>query len=328
MYYSGHGFEINDGKGYRNYLLATSADLTSSARALRKQGIPLDEIIDQLSLTKATLIFVDACRTDPRNKRADSGRGFTSIDRTNHGGVFVGLSTRPGTIADDGEPGKGSPFARAFARHIVEPATRGDDAFTAIRQDVEKETERRQRPDVGLYELDAPVVLQADVPTSPASSAHTAPLINPSALLKRQAVPGRQEDAPFGTLHEVAPPAATDTLTWVPIGQIDSADKALITFEKAEKPDRTFVASARLREDTPIGQADTVFVHHRTSMACCGGTGLCWLQALVRMADGSFVSTLDILVEESVRVQIGPDSHDGMRDLKFGSSVKPPRSAE
>ena len=168
FYFAGHGFAVNDGLTVRNYLMSTSADVTSTSdRVIRAGGIALDEIIAQLEGARTALIFVDACRNDPRAKRGNSSRGLAAIDGGHDGSIFVGLSTRVGDTAADGAPGKGSPFARAFVANIGAPNLRVDDAFTRIRLAVEQETRFQQRPDVGLYELDEPVVLHAETASEP-----------------------------------------------------------------------------------------------------------------------------------------------------------------
>jgi uncharacterized protein len=180
FYYAGHGFALTERGVARNYLMSTDADVTSkSERVLRAAGMPLDDLIAELSeQAKTTIVFIDACRNDPRVSRAGGGRGRSAVPIINTFGesVFVGLSTRAGDVAEDGEPGLGSPFARAFAANIGIAGERLDDVFTDIRLDVEEATGRRQRPDVGRYDLVAPVVLN---PTPPASALTTVP---PSSL--------------------------------------------------------------------------------------------------------------------------------------------------
>ena len=164
FYYAGHGFALNDGIVVRNYLMSTSADVTeTSDRLLRANGIPLDEIVDQVSrVAGVSLFFVDACRNDPRISRGGgTGRGLAPISDQGKE-VFIGLSTRIGQTATDGPPGEGSPFARAFAQKMAEPGVRIDDAFTNVRLAVLAET-RTQQPEIARDDLSAPatVVLAA-----------------------------------------------------------------------------------------------------------------------------------------------------------------------
>jgi TonB family protein len=167
FYYAGHGFAVSDRGGPRNYLMGIDADVTTtSERELRAGGMPLDDVIAAISSSaKTTLVFVDACRNDPSLSRAAGGQGRSAValDTTVGENVFVGLSTRLGDVAADGEAGSGSPFARAFSANIGVPGARIDDAFTQVRLAVESETKRDQRPDVGRYDLSQPLVLVPEV---------------------------------------------------------------------------------------------------------------------------------------------------------------------
>ncbi|MBX3577045.1 MAG: caspase family protein [Rhizobiaceae bacterium] len=164
FYYAGHGFALTDRGVAANFLMSTDADITDpSDRVLRAGGVALDEIILEVSAgAKASLIFIDACRNDPRVSRSPGtqGRGAVPVTKDFDESIFLGMSTRAGQVAEDGEGGDGSPFARAFAANIGTPGARIDDVFTKIRLDVEAITDERQRPDVGRYDLDEPVVLR------------------------------------------------------------------------------------------------------------------------------------------------------------------------
>ena len=83
---------------------------------LRRDGVTLDEVINRISApAKVTLAFVDACRNDPFHRGAGD-RGFEPIAVTSARQVYIGMSTQLGKTAIDGDDGKGSPFAQAFAR--------------------------------------------------------------------------------------------------------------------------------------------------------------------------------------------------------------------
>ena len=152
FYYAGHGFAVNEGIKPVSVLMATNADLTSnSERILRSGGIPLDDIVGELAgRAKATLIFVDACRNDPRLSRSlgGRGRGLSPIESVSGANLYIGISTRLGETASDGDAGRGSPFARAFAVAIQTKGLRIDDAFRMLRDRVRSETGGKQNPDV------------------------------------------------------------------------------------------------------------------------------------------------------------------------------------
>ena len=135
FYFAGHGFALNDGLRQRNYLMSTSARLNSpSEGALRRDGIPLDEVIDRISApAKITLAFIDACRNDPFH-RGVGDRGFAPADSSFDRQIYIGMSTKLGKTALDGEKGTGSPFAQSFTQIIPTPGLRFDDAFRKLRE--------------------------------------------------------------------------------------------------------------------------------------------------------------------------------------------------
>lgn len=159
LYYAGHGFQIEG----RNYFLASDG----------VSLIPLDPMIQKLTeVAKGAIIIVDACRNNPLADKVDqskmeirsitggtrdvqsvnildlknAGSGLAQLGNLRGLSAVVLFSTEPGNVAEDGkEPGKGSPFAKAFAREVKKRQSL--DAVmrkTAVR--VNKRTEGRQSP--------------------------------------------------------------------------------------------------------------------------------------------------------------------------------------
>lgn len=159
LYYAGHGFQIEG----RNYFL------TSDGISL----IPLDQMVQKLTeAAKGAIIIVDACRNNPLAEEPDTskmeirsiagatrdveavnildlkkaGSGLAQLGNLRGLSAVVLFSTEPGNVAEDGdEPGKGSPFATAFAREVKKRQSL-DEVMrkTAVR--VNKQTEGRQSP--------------------------------------------------------------------------------------------------------------------------------------------------------------------------------------
>jgi uncharacterized protein len=176
FYFAGHGFTVSQGVRPVSVLMSTSADVASASEfVLQAGGIPLDAIVESLAgEAKATLIFVDACRNDPRVSRGlgGKGRGFDRLEPVRGGSLFIGLSTRLGDTAQDGEAGKGSPFARAFAANIRLKGVRIDDAFRQLRDAVKSETSGKQLPDVVQDDLpNGAIVLASAGEEKPAAEA-------------------------------------------------------------------------------------------------------------------------------------------------------------
>lgn len=217
FYYAGHGFALPDRGVMRNYLIPTSADLSNSDElSLRLASFPLDEAIDGISrVAKTTLIFIDACRNDPRVRAVGgSTRSLTGEDGAIGENVFVGLSTRAGALADDGREGEGSPFARAFAEHIGTSGMRIDDAFTRIRLAVQEETGAQQRPDISRDDLTFPVVLvggDGGTGVAEGSAETPAPRTEVASLPKPAdvALPAAGQEIPLGILSDLTGPLAS-----------------------------------------------------------------------------------------------------------------------
>jgi Tol biopolymer transport system component len=152
FYFAGHGFSVVASNGrQQNLLMSTSANFKAkSALALQQGGEPLEHVEETIiGHARATLIFVDACRNVPALAgRGVAGRGFDRLDSDTFEGAYVVLSTRVGKIAEEGESGKGSPFARAFADALTSPGLRIEDTYALIREKVRAETSGEQVPDV------------------------------------------------------------------------------------------------------------------------------------------------------------------------------------
>ena len=200
FYFAGHGFTVNEGIRPVSMLMSTSADVTSdSDRVLRSGGIALDEIVGSLiGKARATLVFVDACRNDPRVSRAVGGqsRGFAPLGPVQGGAVFIGLSTRLGTVARDGVAGMGSPFARAFAANIQTKGVRIDDAFRLLRDAVKSETHGDQLPDIVQDDLPNGAITLVRA-TDGEAPTQLPPLVAEPAPLTAQPAPLAPQPAPL-----------------------------------------------------------------------------------------------------------------------------------
>lgn len=202
FYFAGHGFAISDGMRPRNYLMATDARIKgASERVLRGGGIPLDEVVATISTSaKFTIVFVDACRNNPAiRSTGGAGRGLARLDPIGNPNIFIGLSTRIGDIAQDGDPGEGSPFAQAFSLTMARKGLRLDDAFTEVRKAVEKATSNQQRPEIAQDDLDTPLILTS------VGELTQSPEIEKSGKSAYQEGSLKSSVAPKEPLHEMLP---------------------------------------------------------------------------------------------------------------------------
>ena len=101
--------------------MSTDPDVTSDdERVLRAGGLPLDEIIQEISAQTATsLFFIDACRNVPRVSRALGGAWRSAVAISNRlGNMFVGMSTTAGDLAGESFFHRLKSSLSAFEFHI------------------------------------------------------------------------------------------------------------------------------------------------------------------------------------------------------------------
>lgn len=101
---------------------------------------------------QTNILFLDACRDNPlaRNlaraigtRSADIGRGLAAVE--SGVGTLISFSTQPGNVALDGA-GRNSPFAKALVKHASSSSDDLSTILIAVRNDVMKETQRKQVP--------------------------------------------------------------------------------------------------------------------------------------------------------------------------------------
>ena len=163
IYYSGHGIEA----GGENWLLPVDVDVAALNQA-EHQLVGLSGLIADLSAAvPLTLVFLDACRTNPfppgTKLIGESGetlmvsaaglgnpRGMTAAGTVPVAaglGTLIGFAAEPGRAALDGEPGGNSPYAAALIRHLS--AMNGSEVGIVMRmvtEEVYLKTSGLQRP--------------------------------------------------------------------------------------------------------------------------------------------------------------------------------------
>ena len=148
FFYAGHGLLVAD----QNYLVPVDAQL-STVSALDFEMVRLDLVHRTMEREAQTsILFFDACRDNPlaRNLARALGTRSTEIGlglAPVQGGVgtLIGFSTQPGKVALDGK-GRNSPFAGALVRQLGASNDDLSAILIAVRNDVMKETDRRQVP--------------------------------------------------------------------------------------------------------------------------------------------------------------------------------------
>lgn len=147
IYYAGHGIEV----GGTNYIIPTDASL-AHVDDVKFEAVELSKVVSSLNRAGTLkLVILDACRDNPFKASMAStgatrsiGRGLARVDPSGSDTLVV-YAAEGGTIAEDGTD-EHSPFARALMKHIATPGLDVRLMFGRVRDEVLKNTGRRQTP--------------------------------------------------------------------------------------------------------------------------------------------------------------------------------------
>jgi hypothetical protein len=150
LFYAGHGMQVNG----KNYLIPVNAKLERES-ALNFEAIDSDAVLNSMyGPGKTAIVFLDACRDNPLTRRFKRSLGVTrstSVDQglaapsIADGGMLIGFSTSPGSVAADGD-GRNSPFTTALLNHIATPGLEIQQLMTRVKADVYAVTKSDQVP--------------------------------------------------------------------------------------------------------------------------------------------------------------------------------------
>jgi hypothetical protein len=148
FFYAGHGMQVAG----QNYLVPIDAR-AEAAETLDFEMVRVDVVQRIMErLTNTNILFLDACRDNPlaRNlarsmgtRSLEVGRGLAQVEAGI--GTLISFSTQPGNVALDGT-GRNSPFAGALVKHMDSSHDDLSAVLIAVRNDVMKETQRKQVP--------------------------------------------------------------------------------------------------------------------------------------------------------------------------------------
>jgi len=148
FFFAGHGLQVAG----QNHLVPIDAELTTAV-GLEFEMVRLDTIHRVMERqTSTNILFLDACRDNPfaRNlaramgtRSTEVGKGLAAVESGI--GTLISFSTQPGNVALDGA-GRNSPFASALVRHVLVANDDLGAILIAVRNDVMKETKRKQVP--------------------------------------------------------------------------------------------------------------------------------------------------------------------------------------
>ncbi len=127
FYFSGHGIQVGDD----NFLMPSDSPKLSSYSVLKNRGIQLRETVMvalEEAQAKTKVIILDCCRENPFADQVDEALGKLGKSMRTKGGLgeisgygpgfFLAFATSPGTLADDGNGQRNSPFTAALLTHL------------------------------------------------------------------------------------------------------------------------------------------------------------------------------------------------------------------
>ena len=148
FFYAGHGLQVAG----QNYLVPVDAKL-EDAEGIEFELIRLDVVQRIMEReTRASVLFLDACRNNPfarslarafGTRSGDIGRGLAPVESGI--GTLISFSTQPGNVALDGR-GRNSPFAGALVKELSHSHEDLNAILIGVRNDVMSETGNRQVP--------------------------------------------------------------------------------------------------------------------------------------------------------------------------------------
>ena len=146
FYFSGHGFQV----GEENFLIPSDMPRITSYTVLKDNALMLrDSLMVGLEETgaKTKVIILDCCRDNPFAAQLEKALNGTNKSLRTKGGTgeisgygpgfYLAFATSPGTVADDGNGKRNSPFTSALLTHLKDKAGENiRDLFDEVKETV------------------------------------------------------------------------------------------------------------------------------------------------------------------------------------------------
>jgi hypothetical protein len=140
FFFAGHGMQISG----ENYLTAVDTNFSTDVNA-KHSSLPLNKVIDTMEAAgpRMSVIILDACRTNPyeRRWRAGASRGLAPVYAPK--GMIVAYATSPGQVAEDGF-GRNGAYTSAILQHIAQQNVSIETFFKRVRNTLSASTNGRQ----------------------------------------------------------------------------------------------------------------------------------------------------------------------------------------
>ncbi len=151
FYYAGHGVQIDDRTGSKNYLIPTDVHSTSEAE-VKYNALVVDEVLERMNEAgnKFNIVILDACRQKGGLTRGTRGisRGGLAAPPNSKGAIVI-YPTQPETEAQDqdGTGGRNGTFTKHLLTSIQEDGHLSlADMLINVRQRVSDATNGQQVP--------------------------------------------------------------------------------------------------------------------------------------------------------------------------------------
>lgn len=156
FYFSGHGIQV----GEDNFLMPSDTPRITSYTVLKNRGVHLREAV-MVALEEAQartkVIILDCCRDNPFASQVEQALGQIGKSMRTKGGLgeitgygpgfFLAFATSPGTVANDGNGRRNSPFTAAMLTQLRSDA--GEDisaVFRNVKAEVRQSSGAEQVP--------------------------------------------------------------------------------------------------------------------------------------------------------------------------------------
>ena len=139
FFYAGHGMQVRG----KNYLIPIDAQIDSEA-GVRAETVDVDAVMDQLAVSPLNIVILDACRSNPFERRFRGvGGGLAQMDAPK--GSLIAYATAPGRVAADGR-GRNGLYTQELLKHIQTPGLTVEAVFKRVRNGVIAASGEAQTP--------------------------------------------------------------------------------------------------------------------------------------------------------------------------------------
>lgn len=198
FYFSGHGIQV----GEDNFLMPSDTPRITSYTVLKNRSVHLrDTVMVALEEAKAKtkVIILDCCRENPFAEQVNEALGQIGKTMRSKGGLgeisgygpgfFLAFATSPGTLADDGNGHRNSPFTAALLTHLKTSAAEDiTPLFRKVKASVRQTSGEEQVPWTN-DSLDSDFSLVPGSTASPSGTGPAPPVANMAPVVQAPPVP-------------------------------------------------------------------------------------------------------------------------------------------